>query len=60
MWCWLSDGIDVWIGMSDSRSSGGWTNCDCWEDFDRRVKWFWPIMPPDSLPEGRLKPEGKL
>ena len=46
-WCWVTDGETVWPAFRDSHSSGGWTNGDCWEDFDGVVIAFVPIEKPD-------------
>jgi hypothetical protein len=30
-------GSDWFIGKHDPQSYGGWTNDDCWEDFDSEI-----------------------
>ena len=59
------DPCDGWdVAQYSSKAAGGWTNGDCWEDFDKQV-FCWRLIP---LPEpmkpvvtavGRiLKPKG--
>jgi hypothetical protein len=50
-WCWVSDGKSVWIAKHDDHdASHGWTNEDCWEDWDGSVTHWIPLempVPPD-------------
>lgn len=45
-WCWVSDGLSVWIAKRNITSCGGWTNDDTWEDFGHEVKYWIPIVRP--------------
>lgn len=47
-WCYVDwDGPGKpFPAMRDTRSAGGWTNTDCWEDFDREVTRWFPLPPP--------------
>jgi hypothetical protein len=56
-WCWTSSDKTNELGlmMADSSAPGGWRNKDSDEDFDRGVRWFWPIELPHCAPPG--KPE---
>ena len=50
-WCWVDwDGPGKpFPAMRDSRSAGGWTNTDCWEDFDREVTHWMPLPEPPEV-----------
>jgi len=48
-WCWVSDGIDVWIAARYHLAAGGWTNQDTWEDFDGAVVSWLPLETPYPL-----------
>jgi hypothetical protein len=49
-WYWVrenrrEESERVWFpACFDPRSAGGWTNLDCWEDFDRSVT-EWHLIP---------------
>ena len=45
-WCWVSDGVSVWLAMRDESCAGGWTNCDTWENFERKRLTYLPLEPP--------------
>ena len=49
-WCWVDwDGPgEPFPAMRCSRSAGGWTNTDCWEDFDREVTRWVPLPAPPT------------
>ena len=46
-WCWVSNGISVWIGVRDHSAAGGWANQDTWEDFGDSVVGWIPLEKPD-------------
>jgi hypothetical protein len=43
-WHWVTDGERVWPAFRYSLASGGWSNLDCWEDWDRSVI-GWRVIP---------------
>jgi hypothetical protein len=47
-WCWVDwdGGGEPFPAVYRKWSSGGWTNEDCWEDFDKRVTRWAPIARP--------------
>jgi hypothetical protein len=44
-WYWVrtKDGAEF-PARRRSSAAGGWSNDDTWEDFDRQVKWWSPIL----------------
>ena len=45
--CWVTDGKDfVDIAYRYSGSAGGWTNFDCWEDYDGKIVAWIPLVEP--------------
>jgi hypothetical protein len=49
-WCWVTNGNVAWISFHEKNAAGGWTNGDCWEDFDREVTAWFPVGDHPPLP----------
>src|SRR6266487_3132794 len=45
-WCWVSDGIRIWLAMYDPSAANSWTNTDTWEDFGNDVRYWIPLETP--------------
>ena len=52
-WCWVYCGM-AWNGKAiirlavrDHLRASGWSNDDCWEDFDGDVQCWIPLQTPD-------------
>jgi hypothetical protein len=54
-WCWVSDGVTVWLALRDTGSAGGWTNTDTWEDWHGEVRNWIPLEMPGLPVEGEGK-----
>jgi len=55
-WCWVTDGSVLWIAMHDSKSAGGWTNTDAWEDWEYSIT-HWIQLKSPGLPGETIKTE---
>lgn len=59
VWHWVRvDGAEWWLAKRHSKSAGGWTNEDTWEDFNHEVKVWQPIAGP--IVEAAVPPAGIL
>jgi hypothetical protein len=45
-WCWVTNGKAIWVAHRGERYSGGWSNEDTWEDFDKSVIAWVPLKEP--------------
>jgi len=48
-WYWVSGNKEHWFPAKYSHQyAGNWTNEDTWEDFDRNIKYWVEILPPQT------------
>ena len=45
-WCWVWDGVEVWLAMQDYLSDHGWTNEDTREDWTHGITHWIPLEKP--------------
>jgi hypothetical protein len=59
VYCWVSDGQNVWIAYHSEWAANGWSNGDTWEDFEGRVTHWMEIVAPEAPGSAEKSMDGR-